>query len=113
MRDRLVPIERTDLMNMYYSILSLTSDNAPAVIQATAPGVFAISEAGFCQEPVESAVVTLASGDFYFVPAFTFAGFVISDEVVTTTGDDIAPDGATLYKATVADGGITIAKVSL
>lgn len=113
MRDRIVPIERTDLMNVYYTILGLTGGSAPTVIAATAPGLFDITEEGFCQEPIESADVTLASGDFYFVAAFTFAGFSIDDTAVTTEGDTIAPDGCTLYKATVADGGITIEKVSL
>lgn len=112
MRDRIVPIERTDLMNVYYTILA-AGGSAPTVLAATAPGIFEIAAEGFCQEPIESADVTLASGDFYFVPAFTFAGFSIDDAVVETEGDAIVTDGSTLYKATVADGGITIAKVSL
>lgn len=113
MRDRIVPIEKSDLMNMYYTILSLTGESAPDVIKADFPGVFTIEDEGFCEEPIESAEVTLVSGDFYFVPALNYAGFSISDVVVVTEGDEVIKDGASLYKATVADGGITLAKVSL
>lgn len=110
--DRIIPIERTNLINQYYTMMSIAG-SAPTVIQATTPGQFTISAAGLCVEPVQSANVTLASGAFYFVPAFDFAGFSISNALVTPTGDEIVADGVTLYKATVSSGAISIDKVSL
>lgn len=112
MRDRIVPIERTDLINVYYTMMSVAG-SAPTVLSATNPGVFTIAAAGLCEEPVQSANVTLASGSFYFVPAFDYVGFYISNALVTTTGDDVVADGVTLYKATVSGGAISLEKVSL
>lgn len=112
MLDRIIPIERTNLINMYYTMMSIAG-SAPTVLQATDPGVFTIAAAGLCQEPVQSANVTLASGSFYFVPAFDYVGLYISNALVTTTGDDVVADGTTLYKATVSSGAISIEQVSL
>lgn len=112
MRDRIVPIQKTDLINMYYTMFAIAG-SAPNVITATNPAEFNIDEAGLCEEPVKTATIELASGDFYFVPSLVFEGFYIDGNLVETTGDTILADGVTLYKATVADGGISIAQVSL
>lgn len=112
MRDRIIPIERTDLINVYYTIMSL-GGNAPTVIDADSPAVFTIAEAGLCVEPLKKATVTATSGSFYFVPAFDYVGFTINGNAVVTTGDSVFSDGQTLYKATISSGAIAIAKVSL
>lgn len=113
MRERIVPVERTDLMNLYYTMLAV-GGTAPAVIEATNPAEFTIAADGFCEEPLKTATVTATSGTFYFVPSFDFVGFTYNDAAVVPTGDEILADGRTLYKGTISSGGkIAIAKVSM
>jgi hypothetical protein len=49
----------------------------------------------------------------YFVAAYDYEGFSVAGTKVTTSGAEVAPDGSTLYTATLASGAVTIAKVGL
>jgi hypothetical protein len=47
----------------------------------------------------------------YFIPDYDYQGFSINGTAVTAAGVEVVPDGCTLYKATLASGAVTIAKV--
>lgn len=113
MLDRIVPVHRTDLISLYYAMFAIGA-SAPTKITATEPGVFAISAAGLCTEPVKTAKISATSGVIYFVPAFDFAGFTDgSNDPITIAGATIDADGRSLYSLTISDSTYTAAKVTL
>lgn len=115
--DRIVPITAVDLLTMYGLVLALTLEAKPAKLDATdTDGDFAQttnSATVICSEPVKafdfSSSVT--AGTVYFVPAYDYAGFTKGGAAVTMAGDDVDPDGRTIYSATLASGTVTVAKV--
>lgn len=113
--DRIVPINRVDLLTLYGNIMKLAGTSVAAVT-ASEPGVFVVSSGSgnvIAAEPIKS--FDFASGvssmTCYFVPAFDYEGFKVQGAAVTTSGADVVADGATLYTATLATGAVTIAKV--
>ena len=113
--NRIVPIQVIDLISMYGLILKQNSSTLAAV-EATNPGEFEITAAAtplIANEPVAS--LDFASGvtsaTVYFVPAYDYSGFTLAGVATTPTGDDVDPDGRTLYKAELASGAVTITQV--
>lgn len=118
-KDRIVPVQATDLITLYALILKQDSNNATlAKFDAeNAEGDFAITAAAtplICSEPAKTidlaAAVTAAT--VYFVPAYSYKGFTLAGVATTPTGD-VDADGATLYKAVLSSGSVTITKVGL
>lgn len=114
--NRIVPIEKVDLITMYGLILKQASANATLakVSAKNVEGDFEITAAAtplIADEPVKT--VDFASGvssaTLYFVPAYDYEGFTLNGVAVTPTGD-VEPDGRTLYKAVLASGAVTITK---
>lgn len=112
MGDRIVPVHRTDLINLYYTMLS-AAGSAPEVLHADNPGEFTISAAGLCEEPVKTAKITAESGTVYFVPAFDYAGCTDGDGNPITVEGDVEPDGRSLYSLNISSGTYTATKVSM
>lgn len=114
--NRIVPIEKVDLITMYGLILKQASANATLakVSAKNVEGDFEITAAAtplIADEPVKT--VNFASGvtaaTLYFVPAYDYEGFTLNGVAVTPTGD-VERDGRTLYKAVLASGAVTITK---
>ena len=113
MLDRIVPVHRSDLISLYYAMFAIGA-SAPTKITATEPGVFAITAAGLCVEPVKNAKITATSGVIYFVPAFDFEGFTNgNDAAITIAGAEIEADGRSLYSLTISSGTYTAAKITM
>lgn len=121
-KDRIVPVQATDLITLYAVILKQDSNNSTlAKVNAkNAEGDFAITAAStplLCSEPAKSidlaAAVTAAT--IYFVPTYDFAGFSLAGvaEEPASGSVDIEADGNTLYKAVLSSGDITVTKVGL
>lgn len=115
--DRIVPIQKIDLITMYALILMQASANAnlAKVSAGNVEGDFDITAAStplLADEPVKS--VDFASGvsaaTLYFVPSMSYEGFTINGLAVIPTGV-VEADGASLYKAVLASSAITITKV--
>lgn len=113
--DRVVPIQAVDLISMYGLILQQVNTTLAKVTSDTVDGIFTITEATtplIADEPVQS--VNFASGvtaaTLFFVPAYSYTGFMINNAEVTPTGT-VNADGKTLYKAVLADGAVTITQV--
>lgn len=113
--DRIVPVQKTDLLTLYGIILTIAGTSVTAA-EAIAPGVFEIESASgalIANEPVETLDFAsgVSSATIYFVPAYNYSGFTINGTAVTTSGATVIPDGRTLYTATLSSGAITIAKI--
>lgn len=115
--NRIVPVTNTDLLTLYGLILKLKGLTIAAV-SAGDTGVFTMTSGSgnkLADEPVKSFDFgsSVTSAVIYFVAAYDYEGFSIAGTKVTTSGAEVAPDGSTLYTATLANGAVTIAKVGL
>lgn len=114
--DRIVPVQKIDLISLYGLILKTSLDSAPTALNATdTAGDFSQttnSAVVICSEPVANfnfgSSVTAAT--VYFVPAYDYKGFTKTGATLTVTGD-VDADGVTLYSATLSTNALTIAKV--
>ena len=115
-KDRIVPVMATDLITLYGNILTIAGTTV-AALPADSVGEFtlttAASGAQLADEPVKKLNFDtgVSSATVYFVPAVDYKGFEIEGAAVETAGDDVDPDGSSLYTATLATGAVTIAKV--
>lgn len=122
-KNRIVPVQATDLISLYAVVLKQDTTNNSALAKvdaANAEGDFAIASAStplLCSEPARTidlaAAVTAAT--VYFVPAYSYKGFTLDGVVEEPAAGsvDVEADGATLYKAVLSSGDITITKVGL
>lgn len=113
--NRIVPVQATDLITLYGTIMKLAGTSVTAV-QAADPGVFELTSGSgnlLAAEPVESLDFgeAVTSAVVYFVPAYNYSGFAIDGTAATPSGATVVPDGRTLYSATLSGGAITIAQV--
>lgn len=116
-QDRIVPITTIDLLSMYGLILQQSGKTLTVANATDSEGDFEVAEAPgsgslIASEPVKSLDFDegVTAATVYFVPTLDYVGFMIDGAAITTTGDDVQPDGRSLYLATLADGAVTIAK---
>lgn len=113
--NRIVPVQKTDLITLYGTIMKLAGTSVTAV-EASAPGEFALTSGSgniLANEPLKKLDFgeSVSSATLYFVPSYEYEGFSVAGTDVTTAGVDVVADGVTLYTATLATGTVTIAKV--
>lgn len=119
-KDRIVPVQATDLLSLYGLILKMDSNNSTLVkLDALdVDGNFKVTSGSaplLCSQPAESIDIdatasSVSSATIYFVPAYDYKGFTIDGSAVTPTGS-VDADGVTLYKAALSSGAITITKL--
>jgi hypothetical protein len=119
-KDRIVPVQATDLLSLYGLILKMDSNNSTlAKLDALdVDGNFKVTSGSaplLCSQPAETIDIdatasSVSSATIYFVPAYDYKGFTIDGSAVTPTGS-VDADGCTLYKAVLSSGAITITKV--
>jgi hypothetical protein len=119
-KDRIVPVQATDLLSLYGLILKMDSNNSSlAKLDALdVDGAFKVTSGSaplLCSQPAETIDIdatasSVSSATIYFVPAYDYKGFTIDGSSVTPTGS-VDADGCTLYKAVLSSGAITITKV--
>lgn len=114
--DRIVPVQKIDLITMYGTIMKLAGTSVAAT-EADAPGVFKLTSGSgnlLANEPVKTLDFGsgVSSAVVYFVPSYDYEGFSVAGTAVETAGAEVKADGASLYTATLATGTVTIAKVS-
>ena len=110
--DRIVPVEKIDLISLYGLILKQDSANSSmdALQASTIDGDFSCGTGiHLAAQPVKTCDFSGASGTLYFVPDYAYAGFTKAGAAVTVSGDVVA-DGVTLYKAVLSSGTVTITK---
>jgi len=111
--NRIVPIEKVDLISMYGLILLQDSNNSSmtALQASTIVGDFSCGTGiKLAAQPVKSCDFTGSSGTLYFVADYAYEGFTKSGAAVTVSGT-VNPDARTLYKAVLSSGTVTITKV--
>ena len=119
-KDRIVPVQATDLLSLYSVILKMDSNNATlAKLNALdVDGAFKVTSGSaplLCSQPAETIDIdattsSVSACTVYFVPAYDYKGFTIDGSAVTPTGS-VDADGVTLYKAVLSTGAITLTKV--
>lgn len=117
-KDRIIPVQATDLISLYGLILKQDSNNSSlAALEAEDMGVFVVDDGTnplLANEPavsidIDATASSVSAATVYFVPAYDYKGFTIDGTAVTPSGAVVA-DGVSLYKAVLATGAITITK---
>lgn len=113
--NRIVPVQATDLISLYSTILAAASVTLTKV-SASGIGEFNVTSAStalICDEPVKSLNIAEAvtAATIYFVADYDFEGFSLNGTAAAVEG--VVKDGRTLQCATLATGVITVAKVGM
>ena len=119
-KNRVVPVQATDLLSLYSVVLKMDSNNSSlAKLDALdVDGNFQVKSGSaplLASQPVESIDIdatasSVSAATIYFVPAYDYKGFTIDGAAVTPTGS-VEADGNSLYKAVLSSGTITITKI--
>jgi len=124
--DRIVPIQKQDLITMYGTIINLVaigggSSGVPVLAASTIEGAFSVTGTGDTGEKIANQPVKtldfasgVTAGTVYFVAAYDFAGITVAGAAATIAEGSatVNPDGATLYTATLSSGTVTIEAIS-
>ena len=119
--DRIVPITRTDLLTLIGTTMTLGGTSYTVLQSKTVSGDFAVTGTGaagtlLANQPVKSLDFEsgVTGGTVYFVADFDYAGFKVAgaDATIAAGSAAVINDGATLYKAVLDDGTVTITAVS-
>ena len=119
--DRIVPIQKIDLLSMIGTILTLQSTSFTVLPAGTIEGAFSVTGSGsagtfLANQPVQS--LDFADGvtgaTVYFVADYDYTGFTVAGTAATMDTDsvDVMPDGVTLYKAVLASGEVTVTAIT-
>lgn len=114
--NRIVPVERVDLLSLYGLILKQDSNNSSMVaLQASSiDGDFAVGTGLYlAAQPLKTANFTGSSGTIYFVADYAYEGFTVDGAAATiaNNGVTVKPDACTLYKAALSTGTVTITQI--
>lgn len=120
-KDRIVPIEKMDLLTMFGTILALHGTSYAVLASSDVEGTFSVTGSGaagnkLANQPIKSLDFAsgVTSGTVYFVAAYDYAGITVAGAAATIADGSatVNPDGATLYSAALASGEVTITAIS-
>lgn len=123
-KKRIVPIQKMDLLSGIGMVLNLIGTSYSVLKSSDVAGTFAVTGTGsagnfLCDQPVQT--LDFPSGvtgaTVYFVAAYSFDAITVAGAAATIDDaglelDDIEKDGATLYKAVLSSGEVTISAVT-
>ena len=126
--DRIVPIQKTDLLSMIGTVLNLAATamslggaNFDVLKASDVEGDFSVTGSGnvglmLANQPVKTCDFAdgVSSGVVLFVPAYDYEGFTVAGAAATYAegSETVNPDGVTLYKAVLASGDVTVTAVT-
>lgn len=119
--DRIVPIQKMDLLTMIGTILALHGTEYAVLAASTTEGAFSVTGSGaagnkLANQPVQSLDFAsgVTGGTVYFVPAFDYKGVTVAGAAATMASGSatVNPDGVTVYKAVLSSGEVTITAIS-
>lgn len=110
--NRIVPIQKQDLITLYSVILSAASVTLTKADPSDVDGNVAIATGSSSTHHLVSAPAksitfagTVTADNVYFVASVNgFDGFKVGTTEITPSGTDIVADGVTLYKAVLSGG---------
>ena len=121
--NRIVPIEKIDLISMYGLVLLQASANSglAKLTADTVEGDYTIktnSAVLIADQPVKTVDIdatdsSVSAATLFFVPAYDYVGFTVDGVAATLADNDVVvnPDGHTLYKAVFGSSTVTITQV--
>lgn len=113
-KNQIVPVQATDLLTLYGTILKIANISAEALTgvdgayQVKTNSKTYIADAPVKSLDIDATASSLTANTTYFVAAYDFEGVTKDGAAVTATVD---ADGATLYKAVLDSGTVTVTKV--
>ena len=113
-RDQIVPVQATDLLTAYGTMLHIASISAEALTGSNGDyQVTTNSKTYICDAPVKTLDIdattsSVSANTTYFVADYAFEGVSKDGTKVTAT---VSADGCTLYKAVLDSGTVTVSKV--
>lgn len=122
--DRIVPIQKIDLLSMIGTILNIASVSFTTLAPTDIVGDFSVTGSGaagtfLANQPVKTLDFAsgVTGGTVYFIPDYGFSAITVAGAAATIDDsglalDDVQPDGVTLYKAVLASGEVTISAVT-
>ena len=122
--DRIVPIQKIDLLSMYGTVLAVGQVDFSVLASTDILGNFSVTGTGsagtfLANQPVQTLdfATGVTGGTVYFVPGYDFSAITVAGAAATIDSDglglaDVQPDGVTLYKAVLASGEVTITAVT-
>jgi hypothetical protein len=120
-KDRIVPVQATDLISLYGVILKQDTENNEGLqklgVADDNAGFFIISDGDglfLCNEPVKRMVFAGTAGFAYFVADYGFEGFFDGENAkITPVSGSVDPDGCSLYSAVYESGNLIINRIGL
>lgn len=118
-KDRIVPVEKSDLLSLYGTMLTIA--NVSFAIIAAADGNFDVTGSGsagnkLANQPLKSCDFKsgVTGATVYFVADYEFEGFKTAGSASTMGNDSVTvlKDGHTLYKAVLSSGEVTVSAVT-
>lgn len=117
--NRIVPVVKADLLSIYGTMLTLAGVSYGVLKSSDIRGDFAVSGSGaagnfLCDQPVKTLDIPAAvtGCTVYFVAGYDFGGLTVAGAAPTFgegyTNDTILPDCATLFKAVLSSGTVTV-----
>lgn len=119
--DRIVPIQKTDLLSMIGTVLNIASVSYAVLAATDIEGDFSVTGTGaagnfLANQPVKTLDFpeAVTGGTVYFVPAYDYEGITVAGAAATIADGSatVSPDGVTLYKAELASGEVTVTAVT-
>ena len=118
-KDRIVPVVKTDLLSAYGTMLALADVSYAVLESSDILGDFSVTGSGaagnfLCDQPVKSLDIPadVTGCTVYFVAGYDFGGLTVAGAAPTFgegyTNDTILPDCATLFKAVLSSGTVTV-----
>ena len=122
-KNRIVPVVKTDLLTLYGTMLAIGGVAASVLASSDVDGNFSVTESSevtfLCDQPVKTLDIPAAVTRciVYFVAAYDFAGLTVAGAAATFNSsyldnDDVLADAATLYKAVLSSGTVTLEAVT-
>lgn len=120
-KDRIVPVMKSDLLTIFGTMLGIAGTSYSVIASKDVEGTFEVTGSGdagnkLANQPLKSCDLKsgVTAAVVYFVAAYDFEGFKVAGSAPTygSGSKDVIPDGATLHKATLGSGELTITYVS-
>lgn len=121
--NRIVPVVKTDLLSIYGTMLAMAGVSYNVLKSSDILGDFSVTGSGaagsfLCDQPVKTLDIPVAvtGCTVYFVAGYDFGGLTVAGAAPTFgdgyTNDTIIADCATLFKAVLSSGTVTITAVT-